>query len=637
MSAPPAAAPTAEAASAPSVLSDGRHIVHPTIGAPLLVCPFVKPDGTILGYECRFQKVKALPLSPDGEWRGWWDLDNRPLSGQDELAARLDASVIVCEGLKAMFAAKRLLPEAVCICWPGGAMVADRVDFTPLDHRKVLWWPDHDGPGMDAMARAEGRALIDAPLHRAWFVWPGEVPEGWDAADLEGEGMKPDASLPWVRAHLLPLGEWWGKAEPIVTAYKAQLAAKIVTRNGHSSAHVGEAPEEDGGPALPSWRKLGLILTEKGAPVANIENALRVLQGCPEFRGAVWFDSFHQKIFLTWRGPRREWTDLETLRLTSFMQGEIGILNLSDDKAGKALVVFAHKDERSEPRDWMNSLTWDGMSRIEQFLEDSFGADGSAYIRAASRNFWISMAARVYLPGCKVDTMPVLEGPQGILKSTALKVIGGPWFAEVSESVTSKDFYLALQGKLLLEISELDSFSRADITAVKRALSCVSDRFRAPYERSARDWPRRCVFAGTTNRAAWHSDESGARRFWPIRCTEIRLDLIKQNLGQLFAEAVVRFKAGEFWWEMPPEETARAQAERRQEDPWEEAVREFVETRATVRVPEVLDNCLFIRKGEQSKADEMRIAKILVTLGWVRRSVWDSGAKTQIRIWEKSL
>ena len=184
------------------------------------------------------------------------------------------------------------------------------------------------------------------------------------------------------------------------------------------------------------------------------------------------------------------------------------------------------------------------------------------------KNFWISIVARVYCPGCQVDNMIVLEGPQGLKKSSALRVIGGNWFCEQHEAVNGRAFFEVLQGKLLVEISELDAFSRADVTRVKQVVTCVSDRYREPYGHHAKDHPRQCVFVGSTNKDDWNRDETGARRFWPIRCTEIDIDAIASNREQFFAEAVHRFKSKETWWEMPSIETEGEQESRYVEPAW---------------------------------------------------------------------
>src|SRR5690606_16976269 len=156
------------------------------------------------------------------------------------------------------------------------------------------------------------------------------------------------------------------------------------------------------------------------------------------------------------------------------------------------------------------SLKWDGTSRIERLMIEGFGTLDSQYYREISRCFLISIAARICEPGCKVDTMPVFEGPQGNRKSSALRALGGKFFTECHEKVTSKDFYSVLHGHFLVEIAEMDAFSGAQVETIKGVISNQVDRYRLPYDKHATSNPRQCVFAGTTNRRDWNRDETGA-------------------------------------------------------------------------------------------------------------------------------
>jgi putative DNA primase/helicase len=214
--------------------------------------------------------------------------------------------------------------------------------------------------------------------------------------------------------------------------------------------------------------------------------------------------------------------------------------------------------------------------------------------------------------------MIVLEGPQGTNKSRSLRIIGGEWFCEQHESASNpKAFAEILQGKLIVEIAELDSFGRAEVTRVKATITNVKDRYRAPYERYASDHPRQCVFVGTTNKDDWNKDDTGGRRFWPIACHgEIDIDAIRDERDQLFAEAVHRFKAGETWWEMPTAETRDEQQKRRDPDPWLDSIAEYVKDRTAVITTEILSECIKLEKGHQEKRHEMRAAACLRDLGW---------------------
>ena len=199
-------------------------------------------------------------------------------------------------------------------------------------------------------------------------------------------------------------------------------------------------------------------------------------------------------------------------------------------------------------------------------------------MRAVGKNFWISLAARVVSPGCKVDNIVVLEGSQGTGKSTVAAAIGGSWFAEQHESATNpKAFAEIIQGEVISRFPKWMCLRRAEVGRVKQTITCQSDRFRPSYGRHAVDHPRQCVFIGTVNADDWNRDVTGARRFWPISCQgPANVCWVIDNRDQLFAEAVARLKAGESWWEMPAEETTEQQDMRYTPDVWEDEISRIV-------------------------------------------------------------
>lgn len=360
---------------------------------------------------------------------------------------------------------------------------------------------------------------------------------------------------------------------------------------------------------------------------------MRVIESDPSLRGVLWFDDFLNRVMTG--DPAREWTDADEINLTLYMQRELGVSKIGRDTVSLAVVSVASRDRRNCVRDWLDSLVHDGTPRIEHFMSDVFGAVESDYTMAASRNFWLSMVARVYKPGCKVDNMIVLEGAQGLYKSTALSLIAGEWFTEQHESATNaKAFAEILQGKLLTEVSEMDSFTRAEVTRVKQIVSCQSDRYRDSYGRHARDHPRQGIFVGTTNKDDWNRDETGARRMWPIACRQqADIEIVKTNREQLFAEAVARFKRGEPWWMMPEQETAIEQRKRYDADPWLGPVSSYVTGRRTVTTHELLIECLRFEVSKIGRADQMRVASCLRALGWVNRGNVRRAGKV-IKEWE---
>lgn len=367
------------------------------------------------------------------------------------------------------------------------------------------------------------------------------------------------------------------------------------------------------------WKEWGLQMSANGsAPIANLSNAVAILENDPELKGLFYFDEFLQRVIAI-DGPR-EWADQDDLRIVIHIQRDVGISRITREHVAQAVMAVAHQNVRHCVRDWLDSLQHDGTARIDQFFSDCCGADDNEYTRAVSRNFWLSMVARAYVPGCKVDNMVVLEGAQGIGKSQALQAIGGDWFAEMHESATNpKGFAEILQGKLLVEISEMDSFNRAEVNRVKQTISCPSDRYRPSYGHHARDHKRQCIFVGTTNRDDWNRDETGARRFWPIACKgEVRLNAIRGNRDQLFAEAAKRHKAGEPHWLMPSEATVAEQAARFQADPWLDNIAAIIKGESNTTTAHIAE-MLGISLERRDRATEMRIAASLRHLGWNRK------------------
>lgn len=361
-----------------------------------------------------------------------------------------------------------------------------------------------------------------------------------------------------------------------------------------------------------------VALDMKMQVIPNLANHVAVLREHPRFAGRFWYDAFHQDIRTMWDGDQpRPWVDSDRLRLAAALQAEHGLVKFTDDLVEKAVIAIAQGDVRDELVEWLRSLKWDGTTRLDGWLSQVVGAPSDAYHQAVGRNFLLSMVARALHPGCKADCMPVFEGAQGSNKSTMLSVIGGPYFAELTESLDTKDFFIVLQSKWLVEVAELDAFRRSDVTRIKQLLTSQKDRCRLPYTRRAVDMPRRVIFAGSTNETAYLRDSTGARRFWPVQVAAIDLAWLRENREQLFAEAVVLFDKGATWWEVPLD-AAKEQAELRREiDAWETRIADYCIGRATVDVSAVLET-LGVEIARQGKAEQMRVASALRLLGYQR-------------------
>jgi predicted P-loop ATPase len=289
---------------------------------------------------------------------------------------------------------------------------------------------------------------------------------------------------------------------------------------------------------------------------------------------------------------------------------------------GRGIQAVARANPIHPVREYLHSLTWDGTPRLDTWLTTYFGVEDTQYVRAVGSRFLISAVARVFKPGCQVDHMLILEGPQGARKSSALWVLAQPWFTDRISKLGGKDSSMEVAGVWLIEMSELDALTRATTSATKSFVTRRYDRFRPPYGKHVTDQPRQCVFAGSINPTGGYlKDPTGARRFWPVGCGVIDLEGLERDRDQLWAEALVRFKAGAPWWLETPELEALAAAEqvaRFEVDAWTEKVGEWLVGRNDVSVGEVLVGALGISQESWSQTAQNRVAGILVANGFRR-------------------
>lgn len=343
-------------------------------------------------------------------------------------------------------------------------------------------------------------------------------------------------------------------------ALKDETVARVLNEERYKQAVDAFAKEETGSsatqPEAPdvSWMQT-LDVNSRGDYAKTIDNVFQILRGDPQLRGKLAFDEFSNRGLvlgaLPWNQEtqRRDWKDQDDSGLRQYLEKVYGITG--KEKIYDAITNVAMGAKINDVKDYLCRLQWDGIPRLDTLLIDFFGADDTSYTRAVTRKFLVAAVARVYQPGVKFDTMPVLSGPQGCGKSTFLSRLGGRWYTDSLTTFEGKEAAEIIQGNWLVEVGELNAMNRSEINAVKQFLSRTDDVYREPYGRRTGRYPRRCVFAGTTNDAEYLRDRTGNRRFWPIDLNpdQAKVDPFTGFTGavidQVWAEAKTVWEAGE--------------------------------------------------------------------------------------------
>lgn len=365
----------------------------------------------------------------------------------------------------------------------------------------------------------------------------------------------------------------------------------------------------------------------QGLPYGNVANIVTVLRAANEWKGILRYDEFRQRVRLVGRSPwgakdeNRDWQDVDDTRAMDWFQRQ-GI-NIESSRTMAAGVDSVARENGFHPvRDYLTGLRWDGQPRLDLWVPAILGAEDTPYHRAIGARWMISAVARIMEAGCKADCAIILEGEQGILKSTALGVLGGAWFTDEIAEFGNKDASMQVSGAWIIEIAELDAMSKAEVHKVKAFMSRRIDRFRMPYAARVDEFPRQCVFAGTVNMNDYLRDETGGRRFWPIACGEIDIEQLREMRDQLWAEAAHRFNDGENWWIDTPELLAASkeeQAGRYSADAWQILIDDWLIGHGETTVTELLRDCLQLAKDRWGQTEQNRVSRCLKALGWERR------------------
>jgi predicted P-loop ATPase len=313
-------------------------------------------------------------------------------------------------------------------------------------------------------------------------------------------------------------------------------------------------------------------------------------------------------------------------------------LDIDKQKASDIVVMCARENAYSPVKEYLNSLAGKELINLESLAERYFGTQDPFHAILLKRTL-IAAVARAFKPGCKVDTMCILQGGQGALKSTFWQTLAGEaWFTDNLSEASEKDEKLKLRRYWILEFSEFETvYKRKDVEQLKAFLSSRIDSLRRPYGRSLEDFPRTSIFVGSTNRQEFLNDPTGGRRYWVIPVSQtIPIQMLEEERDQIWAAAVAAYRSGEQWWLTHEEDKLLEEANKgwQSSDTWEVVVLNYLQNKSRCTVSELFTHAIQIELAKQGKAEQMRLSDILRRNGWIRGNPKRIEGKLQ-RYWEK--
>lgn len=461
-----------------------------------------------------------------------------------------------------------------------------------------------------------------------------------------------------VRVHKFPDDDSKKSFKAMAKFASSDEEVKLLIFKEKQDSAAEDFDEED-----PEGWKKKLEYEDKSLQFKNIlRNLTLILENDPKLKDIVFnqhLDGMEIKGSVPWKHPSKFWRDADDAQLISYVDENYGTFAQRNFDIAVAKVT----DDRSyHPiREFLQALPeWDKVERVDTLLIDYLGAADNKYVRAVTRKTLCAAACRVLNPGCKFDTMLVLNGSQGIGKSTLIARLGGEWFSDSLSLNDTKDKTAAekLQGYWILEIGELAGLRKAEVETLRSFLSRQNDIHRASFGKRTTPHPRQCVFFGTTNaESGYLRDTTGNRRFWPVKTlgggSKCSWDITREEVLQIWTEVMHYVKEGEKLY-LDPEVKALAKAEQREameSDEREGLVREYLDAllpdnwddmdtferrnfldgtgkadigkKGTIRRTQVCNmeiwcECFGKERSNLKRADSNELSGILVKLGWVR-------------------
>lgn len=383
---------------------------------------------------------------------------------------------------------------------------------------------------------------------------------------------------------------------------------------------------------------MGLRLNDKRKPIGCLENVVTILLRSPEWQNVLVYNEFALAIEKRSSPPYAgavsgEWTDDDDDELDLWLSQKFDV-RAGRDICARAAGIVARRHAMHPVREYLAGLVWDGTPRLDSWLEDYLGAQVPSddlrsrdYYTKAGAWWLISGVARVMRPGCQADHVLLLEGKQGAGKSSTFRVLFGEWFSETPMRIGDKDSYGALRGVWGYELAELDALNRAETSASKAFFTAVRDRYRPPYGKRDISAPRQVIFGGSTNGDVYLRDSTGNRRYWPVRCGAMRVrgaDGLEAVRDQLWAEAKIRYEAGDPWYPTDPHDVelfTAQQAQRELGDVYEALIEEGTKGRAEIDMAAIFSEVLDIEPAKMTRAEQTRVGEAMRRLGWSKKRV----------------
>lgn len=400
-----------------------------------------------------------------------------------------------------------------------------------------------------------------------------------------------------------------------------------------------------------------LDMDQKGTIfLATSKNIDLILENDARLKGIFAFNIFDSKPYLKRSAPWRAvkgaepFEDVDFSGLRNYIEKTYTIA--SREKLDDSLKLELSRNAFHPIVDYLNSLEWDQVERVDSIFVDYFGLEDSAYAREAARKSLCGAVARVFNPGCKFDLMPVIIGEEGIYKSTFWRKLGKDWYSDTFFKVDGKEALEQIQGAWIIEMAELAGFRKGEAESVKHFISKQQDEFRPAYGHVRKIYKRQCVFVGTTNWDSFLKDPTGNRRFLPIQSNPFKItksvdvDLISEEVDQIWAEAVYLLGQGEKLYLSPAvEQLAKGiQASHMERDDRAGVIESFLEMplpadwpkrdvydrvayfadkknqngapRKEVSVAEIWVECFNKNQEDMSRYNTREINDILRSLGW---------------------